>query len=112
MALIKQKPSGGMIVYNVTTAVATEKADEWLQWMVQEHGPDVINTGCFTRFHVLRLLQVDDSEGPTFAIQYYAESMYDYERYLKEYAPKFRQQIAEMWGNAVVSFRTVMQLIQ
>ena len=37
-----------MIVYNVTTKVAAAIQTDWLQWIKEEHIPDIINTGCFT----------------------------------------------------------------
>ena len=37
-----------MIIYNVTTKVATTIATDWLAWLKDEHIPDSIATGCFT----------------------------------------------------------------
>ncbi|HEY1022825.1 MAG TPA: DUF4286 family protein, partial [Flavisolibacter sp.] len=63
-----------MIIYNVTIKVDASIADAWLAWLLEEHIPEVMQTGCFSDKKVVRLLEVDESEGPTYAIQYSAES--------------------------------------
>ena len=45
-----------MIIYNVTIKVEAQIADEWLQWLLNEHIPAVIQTNCFVEYKVLRLL--------------------------------------------------------
>jgi hypothetical protein len=98
-----------MIIYNVTIKVEASIADEWLKWMQEEHIPEVMKSGCFSSSRVLRLLEVDDTEGPTFAIQYGADSKADYNRYIQIYAASLRDQSFERWGNRFIAFRSVMQ---
>lgn len=100
-----------MIIYNVTVKIATSIAEQWLQWLKDEHIPDVINTGCFTSATILRLLEVDDSEGPTYAIQYFAESKSLYNLYIDKYASQMRQKGFDKWGDQFIAFRTVMQVV-
>ena len=102
----------GMIIHNVTIKVDRSIADKWLHWLLQEHIPDIMNTGCFISNHVVRLLEVDDSEGPTFAIQYHAQSKADYNRYISLHASKMRQRSNDKWGAQFIAFRTVMQVVQ
>ncbi len=70
------------ILYNVTVKVETNIAEQWLQWLLTEHIPDVLSTKCFTDYKVVRLLEVDDTDGPTYAIQYFASSLDDYKHYI------------------------------
>lgn len=101
-----------MIIYNVTIKVEGSIADQWLKWMLEEHIPDVMKTGCFSSNKVVRLLEVDESEGPTYAIQYNAESKADYNRYIQLHANTMRDQSFAKWGNRFIAFRSVMQVIQ
>lgn len=101
-----------MIIYNVTTKVASAIAEEWLQWLQAEHIPEIIATGCFTHANILRLLEVDDSEGPTYAIQYVANSKELYEDYLAGFADVLRNKSFSRWGNQFISFRSLMQIVQ
>ena len=100
-----------MIVYNVTTKVSTTIQQDWLLWIKEEHIPDIINTGCFTHATVLLLLENDDSEGPTFAVQYFAESKSLYNNYMEKYAAVMRQKAFDKWGNQFIAFRSLMQVI-
>jgi hypothetical protein len=109
--LIKPVQSEGVIIYNITTSVAGNIADEWVHWMVYEHGPEVIATKCFTKFQLLKLLHLDDAEGQTFAVQYYAEDISLYNRYINDFAPAMRQKVNDKWGDKLVAFRTVMEVI-
>lgn len=100
-----------MFVYNVTVKVHESIKDEWLQWLLEEHIPEVLGTGCFTSASPYRLLELDDSEGPTFTIQYQAESKALYNNYIEKYAPEMRQKSFEKWGDRFIAFRTVMQAV-
>jgi len=100
-----------MIIYNVTIKVAEAIKDEWLAWLKQEHIPDVLGTKCFLKATIMQLLEVDDSEGPTYAIQYQAESLDDYERYLNEFAVTMRQRSFDRWGDKFIAFRTIMEVV-
>lgn len=100
-----------MIVFNVTVKVATPVADQWLQWQLHEHGPKLISTGCFTGFKVHRLLEVDDEEGPTFTVQYFADSFEDYQRYMQAFAEIHQQEAYAKWGNLFIAFRTIMEVV-
>lgn len=101
-----------MIIYNVTIKVDESIADLWLQWLLNEHVPEVMNTGCFSSHKVVRLLEVDDTEGPTYAVQYQAASKADYNRYLEKFASEMRQRSIDRWGNRFIAFRSVMQVVQ
>ena len=101
-----------MIIYNVTTKVSSAIDEEWLRWLQAEHIPEIIATGCFTHANILRLLEIDDSEGPTYAIQYVADTKALYENYLVSFAEILRKKSFDKWGNQFISFRSVMQIVQ
>jgi len=100
-----------MYLYNVTIKVENSIADEWLEWLRKEHVPEVLATGCFSQAKIVRLLEQDDSEGPTYAVQYSAESKAMYNRYMEKYATALRQKSYDKWGNAFLAFRSLMQVI-
>ncbi|MBC7849542.1 MAG: DUF4286 family protein [Chitinophagaceae bacterium] len=100
-----------MIIYNVTTKVNARVAEEWQKWMLELHIPHVLESGCFLQATISLLLDVDDEDGPTYAVQYFAEDRTKYEQYINEYAPLLRKEVIEKWGDACVSFRSTMQVI-
>ena len=101
-----------MIIYNVTTKITHAIHTDWLEWMQQVHIPEVIATGCFTDASILHLLEVDESEGPTYAVQYHAESKAQYNLYIENFAAELRLKAIEKWGNNFIAFRSVMHRVK
>ena len=100
-----------MIIYNVTTKVHNSIADEWLQWVKDIHTKDILNTGCFNDFKIVKLLETDETEGPTYAIQYHAESKALYNRYIENFSVEMRNAAFTKWGDKFLSFKSVMQIV-
>lgn len=100
-----------MIIYNVTVKVDPSIREPWLSWLKEEHIPEVIGTGCFTHAVILQLMEVDDSDGPTYAIQYHALSKALYNNYIENHAPLLRQKSIDKWGDRFVAFRSVLQVV-
>lgn len=100
-----------MIIYNVTVKVDWSIHDEWLHWMKDEQIPLVLKTQYFKRYQLVRLLQVDDSDGPTYAVQYYAESLEDCNDYIQEFGASQQRKSIEKWGNLFVDFSTLMEVV-
>jgi hypothetical protein len=99
------------VIYNVTNKVEQSIAGEWLQWLKDEHIPDVLGTGCFTQATIVRLLEVDDSDGPTYAIQYQAGSKELYNRYIETFSTDRRNKAINKWGGRFIAFRSVMEVV-
>ena len=100
-----------MILYNVTIKVNWIIHEEWFKWRNEIHIPDVLATHCFTHYKILRLLEVDDDEGPTYAIQYFASSKEIYQKYINTYSKKLRDDGLKKWGNQFIAFRSLMQIV-
>ncbi len=100
-----------MIIYNVTTKVAREITEAWQKWLKEEHIPELIATGCFTHAVVLHLLEADDEEGSTFAVQFHADSKAQYNSYIEKYADEMRKKSINLWGDKCISFRTLMRIV-
>jgi hypothetical protein len=80
--------------------------------MQQVHIPELVATGCFTHLQLVRLLDTDEKEGPTYAVQFFANSKSDYNRYIEMHSAIIRQKSFDMWGNQFVAFRSLMQVVQ
>ena len=100
-----------MFIYNVTIKLNWSIHDGWLEWIKEVHAPEVKNTGCFTGYKIVRVLEVDEEEGPTYAVQYFAESKSDYNRYIELYADRMRQAGVEKWGDNFIAIRTLMEIV-
>ncbi|WP_338769010.1 DUF4286 family protein [Bernardetia sp. ABR2-2B] len=101
-----------MILYNVTVNVEDAIHDNWIKWMKEEHIPDVMKTGMFSENKILKLLsKLPEEEGTTYAVQYFCQSLEDLEKYQQEFAPKLQQDHLKKFGNKVIAFRTILEVV-
>lgn len=101
-----------MVLYNVTIKVHNSVQQEWLQWLKEIHVPAIMQTDCFSSYKIFKLLEVDDSEGPTYAIQYLAESKSLYNLYIEKFSKQMRDNSFTKWGDKFIAFRSVMQIVE
>lgn len=100
-----------MIIYNVTINVETQIADQWLEWMKNTHIPEVMQTNLFEKYTLLKLLNEEYTENPTFAIQYFTKTKENIDNYLKNFAPTLRQKTEQKYGDKVMAFRTFLEVL-
>ncbi len=102
-----------MIVYNVTCHMERDMAAEWLKWMQEVHIPDVMETGCFMESRVMKILtNVEDDEGVNYSVQYEAPDMESYEQYRQDFAPALQQKTRDRYGEKVLAFRTLLEVVE
>lgn len=99
-----------MIIYNVTVSVDKPIAAEWLEWMQTKHIPDVMATGMFVEYRILKVVTGENSD-MTYAIQYTLESHQKLEDYQTRFAPALQKDHLEKYGDKAVAFRTVLEII-
>lgn len=100
-----------MVIYNVTIKVDPVIQHEWLKWLREEHIPEILETGCFSNARIFHLLEMEESDGITYAVQYEARDKSDYERYLSEFATSMRKKATDKWTNQFIAFRSVLELV-
>ncbi len=81
-----------MILYNVTVNIDDDVEQDWVSWMKETHIPEVMETGFFVDYKMLKMLsEGQDDTGSTYAIQYMAETLGHLETYLEKAAPKIQK---------------------
>ncbi|MGV3528187.1 MAG: DUF4286 family protein [Flavisolibacter sp.] len=108
---MQQQESTKGYIYNVTIKVDASIAAAWFQWLVQQHIPDMMATKCFENYRVVKLLEMEDAEGPTYAIQYQLASRADYNRYVELHASALQTRSFGRWGDRFIAFRTLMEIV-
>lgn len=101
-----------MIIYNVTTQVNWKIHEAWLAWMKMEHIPEVLATGLFTHHRLLRLIEVEETEGPTYAVQYFTSVKEKYDQYIAAHAKELREKVLTKWGDQIFAFRSLMEVVE
>lgn len=99
-----------MILYNVTIILDEDIHDAWLKWMNYEHVKDVMNTGYFASYRVLKVLD-SPNEGITYCIQYIADSTEKYNEYMQKHATQLQTSVPVQFLNKFVVFNTLMEFI-
>ena len=98
-----------MILYNVTVSIDKEVEAEWLAWMKEKHIPDVLNTGMFESARIFKVLNEEEAESTSYAVQYLADTMENIEIYQKRFAPALREEHHARFRNRYVAFRTLLE---
>lgn len=101
-----------MILYNVTVNIDDSVHDEWLNWMIKKHIPDVLATGLFIGNKIYRIFNPGSEEGNTYSIQYFLNSIKDYEKYQKEFAPGLQDEHSKKYSGKFTAFRTIMESVE
>ena len=100
-----------MYIYNVTINIDESVHDPWLKWMRDIHIPDMLATGKFTEAKMCRVMVEEEMGGITYSIQYLAKSKEDLDAYYAVDASTLRKKVFDKFGDAVVAFRTELQII-
>ncbi len=99
-----------MILYNVTVNIDTDIEQDWIDWMKNIHIPNVMDTGFFKEYRMMKMLTEDQDEtGKTYAVQYLADSLGQLETYLNTAAPKLQKESIIRYGTKLAAFRTVLE---
>jgi hypothetical protein len=98
-----------MFVFTVRVEVEKSHAEQWHDYMTSKHIMDVLDTGCFEKAELERVMS-DNEETSQFASRYYFKTMDMYNHYLKEFAPHLRTEHNELFGDKVKAERTVSEI--
>ena len=100
-----------MILYNVTVKIEHAIQEDWTRWMRSVHIPDVMATGLFQSYKMCQLVSVDDTDGVTYAIQYFCTDMAAIYEYQQKHAARLQKEHSERYRNKYVAFRTLMEVL-
>jgi hypothetical protein len=100
-----------MFISNITIKVNKDITSDWLDWQLNEHIPEVMDTGLFTEHKFFRLLDQDETEGPTYIVQFLTEDINNYKHYIEKHAPLLRDKAIQRWGGGFIAFRSLLETV-
>lgn len=100
-----------MILYNVTIKIDLAVHEFWLKWMKEEHIPKVLATGCFTGHKFYRIMEENQSDGITYAVQYFTDDISRYFDYRANFAEALQRETQLAWPDRFTAFRTLLREI-
>ncbi len=100
-----------MLIYNVTSKIDHRIHAEWLKWMERAYLPAVMETGTVERYQLTRLLGVDETDGPTYALLLTFNSRLVFNIYQEKHALSNQKAIKDKWGDSVLSFPSMLDVV-
>ena len=73
--------------------------------------PQILGIGIFSGYQLVRLLEVDEEEGPTYAIQLYANEKSSISTFRESHLASMEHREKALWGDNAYSFASVMEVI-
>ena len=99
-----------MYIYNVTVNIQEDVHDAWVEWMKNEHIPDMLKTGKFIKALMTKVMVDEEMGGITYSVQYTAKNKEMLRRYYEENAEELRSKTKPFEGK-FVAFRTELEVI-
>lgn len=100
-----------MLIYNVTSKVDHTVHAAWLKWMETAFLPSMMATNTVTSYHLTRLLGIDESGGPTYALLLSFSNRAAFKAYEKDHAPENEKAVRKKWGDGVLSFASKLDVV-
>lgn len=101
-----------MIIFNTTYLVSDKMYGKWFKWLREEHIPDMLATGFFDRPQVAKVLTADvEQEGSSYSVQFHTEDVASLEAWNREYGDAFASRFAGLFGDEVLCFSSVLEIV-
>lgn len=102
-----------MIIYSISIIVKNSVVSEWLSWMNQEHIPEILATGLFLDYRIMKnLIPSSLSDETNFIINYRLKSIEDYHVYAEKYSPALQSKHHEKFPGKFRASRSVLELLR
>jgi len=101
-----------MHIYNTTYLVAEKQYDEWLKWLKEKHIPMMLATGFFFNPQIAKVLSADnDQEGASMSVQFLVHDFNTLQEWDEKNADTLLDELAQRFGTDVLSFSTVLEVV-
>lgn len=101
-----------MIIYSVTISVDETIEKEWVQWMREEHIPEVLKTGKFSHCRFSKLVSHKEEGYINFSAQYTCPSPKELQEYQEFFAKNLQKKSLEKFADKMHAFRTELEVIE
>jgi len=101
-----------MLIYNITFLVAENASDQWLKWVHEIHIPEMVSSGYFTEPRLTKVLSDHGLKDTSYAVQYHIEDMKLMEAWERKFKANLERDCAMVFGEHVLLFTTVLELIK
>ncbi len=99
-----------MILYNITVIIEPTIETEWLNWVNQTFIPSALSGNLLVSNRLLKVLD-SPNEGVTYCLQFIADSVENYTKFVTLHAPALLQTHTLQFNNKALFFTSVMEFI-
>ncbi len=100
-----------MIIYAVQITIKATRETAWLEFMQQKHINEVMETGCFSEYHLLKQLDWDSDTEARYVIQYNCPSKQILDEYFELHAPRLREDVSHHFGGEFAAERKIYEIV-
>ncbi|HUR12662.1 MAG TPA: DUF4286 family protein [Flavitalea sp.] len=100
-----------MTICNITMKVSWHIHNEWIHWMRSEYIPYVMKSGSYEKYQWCRLTEVDETDGPTYCVQYFLPEKIPSDQLPAEDVAIQLGKVVARWGSDCLAFRTIMNVV-
>lgn len=97
-----------MMIYRVTVAIDQDIAEDWQNWMQEQHVPDVIRTGFFDSAEMFKVKQDKPQDRLTFVFEYRTSSWERYQQYSEQAAPALQKDHTDRYQGKFAASRELL----
>lgn len=100
-----------MILYNLTIKIDHSIKADWLEWMEAEFIPLIESTTPLSDPKLCKLLDLDEADGLTFALQLFCQNKNLLETFRSEKESSLQRKLVQQFPNKLVFFPTAMEIL-
>ncbi len=101
-----------LYISNETFKVDWSIHEDWLEWVNDILIPAINESSNTQWVQLVKLLDLDEGDGPTYALQTGLASKSDYNRFAEIEMPPLMQGAHSRWGQRFLGFRTLMEVVK
>ncbi|NDV46625.1 DUF4286 family protein [Paludibacter sp. 221] len=101
-----------MLIFNTTYLVSDKSYGIWYKWLNEQHLPSMLESGFFSKPQVAKVLTNEPQEGTSYSVQFQIADMKSLELWNETYGESFLSSFSKQFGEDVLLFSTILELMQ
>jgi len=100
-----------MILYNLTIKIDQTIKEDWLVWMQNTFIPLALEDGLFTAHKLCRLLDLEEKDGITYALQLFCQNKKQLDAFRNGHEQHLQLTLVQQFPNKLIFFPTAMEIL-
>jgi len=101
-----------MLIFNTTFVVSDRAYGPWLKWVREQHIPFMLEWEGFSKPQLAKVFSQDNQDGTSYSVQFHVDNLETLENWHIQHARSFEQKFAEKFGDEVIFFATILEIIE